>query len=112
MTDSEAQIQTRVSEYLRSKGVLFSATTGGVAYKPHQLVNMRKRGYNNGVPDIIVFEPRGDSHGLCLELKSKTGRIRPAQRVFIADLKGRGYTATVAYSYEDAKEVIDNYLEQ
>jgi len=108
--EKEYVVQMKIVHFLRSKGLLFSSTTGGIAYKPHQKINMYKRGYAAGVPDLIIFEPRGLFHGLCLEVKRKGGRVRDSQKDFIAALRENGYAVAVVFSPEEAQEVVENYI--
>jgi hypothetical protein len=49
--------------------------------------------------------------GLFIEMKrQKGGRISEEQSRWIAELNKSGYRAVVAYGFEDAKQIILNYL--
>lgn len=49
---------------------------------------------------------------LCIEVKSKTGRLRPEQEAFLNQMTCLGAIAGVARSLEDVIELIDSYFLQ
>jgi hypothetical protein len=59
------------------------ATPNG-QYRPGQRM---EPGLKSGVPDVFLPAPAGGYHGLYLELKSATGRVRDAQRRWIDGLR-------------------------
>lgn len=111
MDVSERRLQIRVVRMLDQMGVLFSATMGGVCCSPSERIKMVQSGYRAGIPDLLIFEPRGDYHGLMLELKTEKGRLSPKQRDWITMLGERGYYARVAYGWLEAKYYIQFYLD-
>jgi VRR-NUC domain. len=72
---------------------------------------LKAEGVRAGVPDIFIPAPRGNSHGLYVELKTKGGRVSDAQRKMMAALAGQGYACLVCYGWEPAWEEIKAYLE-
>lgn len=65
----------------------------------------------SGFPDISLPVPRGDYHGLFIELKRrKGGKVSPDQQWWLDRLRGQGYCAVVARGADEAKDVIINYL--
>ena len=110
MTTSEFNIQCAIADYLRERGVLFTATVGGVAYKPHQRKRMYDSGYCRGVPDLAIFEPRGVHCGLFIEVKKPTGRLSAYQRSYMTRLRARRYMAVTCFSLRGAIDIIDFYL--
>lgn len=76
--------------------------------------NQRKKiqalGYKKGVPDLLVFVPRGIYHGLCIEVKSAKGRVTRDQKRWHDSLERNGYFVMVPRSFEQAKDLIDQYM--
>lgn len=70
----------------------------------------RANGVRKGVPDLCLPVARGGYHGLYIEMKSPTGRVRPEQQWWLDQLRGQGYAATVCFTWQDAVEVIERYL--
>lgn len=68
-------------------------------------------GYKKGVPDILVFVPRGRYHGLCIEVKSAKGRITREQNRWHDNLERNGYFVMIPRSIEQAKELIEQYMQ-
>lgn len=75
-----------------------------------EAVRFKKAGVRAGVPDLFLPVPKGDSHGLWIEMKAKGGRIRPEQREWIEKLRQQGYEAYVCYGAEEAINRIKRYL--
>ncbi len=75
-----------------------------------------KSGLVPGFPDLFLFTPRAEFHGLAIELKRPNKRGEPKgivtdrQAEIIAYLNSRGYLAIVAFGFMDAKKAIQNYL--
>lgn len=107
---SEESTQIGIVEYLRELGLLFSATCGGINASISQKAKMKRTGYSRGIPDLMIFEPRGEYFGLFLEVKSQHGIISEEQIKWIAALNERGYKACVVYSVSDAKRCINEYI--
>lgn len=71
---------------------------------------LKAEGVKAGVPDIFLPAPRGNSHGLYIELKARGGKVSEAQREMLAALAGQGYACLVAYGWEQAWNEIEDYL--
>lgn len=71
-------------------------------------------------PDLLIFEPNKDFHGLFIELKIETPFKKDmtlkknehieGQLKTINDLKFKGYYACFSWSLEITMEIINNYL--
>ena len=57
-------------------------------------------GYKRGFPDLFIYEPRNNYHGLAIELK--VGYNKPTNE--------RGYKANVCTGIEETLEIINKYL--
>ena len=77
---------------------------------------------HRGYPDLFIAEPRGKYHGAYIELKKAGTRIYKKDGTLVADqhireqfdmleqLRRKGYVAEFACGFDEAKEIIDNYL--
>lgn len=72
---------------------------------------LKAEGVKAGVPDIFLPVPRGNAHGLYIELKAKGGRVSDAQRNMLAALSSQGYACIVAYGWENAWGEVKSYME-
>jgi len=108
--------QVTFIEYLTLRGALFTATVGGVRLSIGQATALKRQGYSKGVPDILIFEPRGKYHGLMIEMKRQRikgeprGRVSPDQERWKEQLLARGYRSEVCEGFDEAKGVYDAYM--
>lgn len=110
-TNTEESEQKIVAAYLKVKGYLYCASAGGVRTSMKQAVKMKSTGYVAGVPDLAIYEPRGNYHGLFIELKRKKGgATSPAQKEWIEQLNKRGYKAVVCKGANAAIKEIEAYF--
>lgn len=109
---SEFEIQKKVVEHCKNKGYLYCATVGGVHCSIRQRGKMKASGYVKGVPDLFLFEPRGDKHGMAIELKTPTGRTTAEQKQWLMRLGENGYHALVCKSAEVAIQAIEDYINE
>lgn len=88
---------------------LFHVPNGG---QRHVLVavNLKRQGVKAGVPDLCLPVPRFGCHGLWIEMKTKDGAVSTTQKDWIGYLQGVGYRVEVCRSFEEAREVLINYL--
>ena len=108
----EYQLQKAVCKYLDLQNVLYCGSMGG-QYQPHfsQRIKSRKSGYKKGFPDLFIYEPRGEFHGLAIELKVGYNRATKDQLYWRNELNKRGYVAEICTGIDEALEVINRYLE-
>lgn len=73
---------------------------------------LQAEGVKPGVPDICLPTPRGEFFGLYIEMKRRSGgRVSSAQIDWIAFLLSQGYCAVECRGFDEARRVIENYLE-
>lgn len=76
---------------------------------------LKKMGVKPGIPDIFLAVPRYEKretfHGLFIEMKSKTGKISPAQKLSHEKLREKNYKVEVCWSFMQARVIIQTYLE-
>ena len=73
-------------------------------------VELNRQGRKKGVPDICLPVARKKANGLYIELKRQGGRLTPEQKEWLERLREQGYHAAVAYGWEQAREIIEEYL--
>jgi len=89
----------------------WTASAGGMRVRIGTAKKMKAMGYKKGTPDLMIYEPRGEWHGLIIEFKKTGGGVRSAdQKEKIAKLRARGYCATFTDGLEEAKRIIKSYL--
>jgi len=96
---TEQDIQRDILDYLKARGV--------VAWKNH----IDRRRYSvgkNGAPDIVGYLPGGRFLGI--EVKKPGGNVRPAQDEFIERAVVSGACAFIAYSLDDAREIVEQEM--
>jgi hypothetical protein len=71
---------------------------------------LKAEGVRAGVPDLCLPVARGGYYGLYIELKAKGGRVQGNQREWLQQLAQQGYKAVVAFGFEEARAVIEDYL--
>ena len=74
-------------------------------------VRLRREGVKSGVPDICLPAPRNGYHGLYIEMKSVDGKLRKEQKEWLERLGKNGYLAVVCHGFEEARDLIMNYLQ-
>lgn len=117
MTTTEAQEQRTLFQWIGMMAgrypelaLCYHIPNGGSrnAIEAH---NLRLQGVKAGVPDICLPVARGKYHGLYIELKrQQKSRVSVDQKIWLNALRDQGYLAVVCYGWEDAKNVIEGYL--
>lgn len=77
-------------------------------------------GVKKGVSDLFLPAPAMQQDhtgyniyysGLWIEMKTATGKVSKEQQEFIRDMRAVGYAAAVCRGFEEARQVIEDYLE-
>lgn len=133
MGGTEAQLQEQVAQYLRIQypDVLFHSDFGsGIKMTKGQAIKQkRQNGGIRGWPDMLIAEPTPHMinnryrvfYGLFIELKKEGTRLRKKngdfasehiaeQAKMLEELHKRGYSAQFAVGFDEAKQIIDEYL--
>jgi len=107
----EYQLQKAVCKYLDLQNVLYCGSMGG-NYQAHMSVRIRakKSGYKRGFPDLFIYEPRGEYHGLAIELKVGYNKPTVEQLTWLNELTERGYLAMSSNGLDQTIEIIETYL--
>lgn len=115
MTEHEEQVALmRLVELHKGRwpelGLLFAVPNGGDRH-PAVASKLKAEGVKKGVPDLCLPIPRGEHHGLFVELKKQKGSTTsPEQKAWIGALKSQGYRAEVCKGAAAAWEVIQEYM--
>ena len=130
----EEDLQVQVADYLRYRypGAIFHSDFGsGVRLTMGQAIKQKRQ--NGGLrawPDILIAEPvprcvdgswNHEYNGLFIELKREGTRLKKKngewasshiaeQAELLQKLTDRGYKAVFAVGFDEAREIIDNYL--
>ena len=122
---SEAELQKQVAIYIRMQypDVIFHSDFGsGVKLTPWQArMQKMQNGGRRAWPDMMIAEPIGNYHGLFIELKREGARLKKQngewasshiaeQNIMLNELSNKGYKAEFAIGFEQALDLIDDYL--
>jgi hypothetical protein len=112
MKNEEALIQEAVINYINAQypNLLYCASAGGVRTSMKQAIKMKRTGYVKGFPDLFIYEPKGQWHGLAIEMKTAKGVMSQHQKDWQNELIKRGYIAVTCKSFDQAQIIIDEYL--
>ena len=83
-------------------------TKNGKKISPEGM-RLKAQGVVSGMPDIMVYQGRGEYLGLAIELKRKGGRVSDNQRYVLDRLKRAGWKTAIVWSQDGLDEVMENY---
>lgn len=63
-----------------------------------------------GVSDLILLIPRGEYHGLCIEMKTLTGSQKEKQKTWQMLVESQGYKYCLCRSLAQFQQIINEYL--
>jgi VRR-NUC domain len=89
--------------------LILSIPNGGKR-DPRVAAQMKREGVLPGAPDLFVPEPRGDWHGLFIEMKRLDGRTSKDQDVVHRQLTERGYKVDVCHGADQAYMAFLRYV--
>ena len=128
MNKSEYQEQVQVFKYLdlQYPNVLACSQVAGANLSRTASIKAKNQGYKAGFPDITIMKPILEYHGLYIEMKIETsykistrtgkkvqykkGVLSEEQREWILKLNQLDYFACVCRGFDEAKYIIDLYL--
>lgn len=71
---------------------------------------MKAEGTMKGVADLLLLFPAKRFHGLCIEMKTPTGRQQPSQKAWRKRAEWAGYKYVICRSFDEFMAEIDAYL--
>lgn len=89
--------------------LLYHIPNGGSRNKI-EATNLKRQGVKSGVPDLCLPVARGKYYGLYIEMKYGKNKPTENQARWLHCLAQQGYAAAVCYSWEDAKNTLEKYL--
>ena len=77
-----------------------------------EAARLKGQGVKPGVPDIFLSVPKGQYHGLYIEMKRQHGgMLSDDQKKVIPKLREQGYRVEVCKGFNQAVEAIEAYME-
>lgn len=115
MKRDEDKMQIAIVEYFRYQypGVIIHHSANGSYKSKAAAGKFKAMGQTAGCPDLLIFKRKfscGVWCGLAIELKSENGLIRESQTAFMKQLSAEGWWTEVCNSFDQAKSVIDKYM--
>lgn len=123
--NQEYTLYKQLATYLRYqyRNILYHFDPTGLNLSKAQSGMLKAIQNHRGYPDLVIYEPRNGYHGLFIELKRDGERIHKRdgstatehiaeQLDCLQELRIRGYKAEIAVGFEEAKNLIDEYLKQ
>jgi len=124
--NKEYILSKQISDYLSYQypKLIFHFDMAGVNLSKAQSGMIKYLQKHRGYPDLFIVQPTKKSAGLFIELKEegqklykKDGRTPVSEHVgeqmkMLTLLRDRGYQATFAIGFDEAKRIIDNYLNE
>ena len=96
-------------EYPQLATLLFAVPNGTNKSKTARM-RFKAEGLTAGVSDLLLLVPKGIYHGLCIEMKSKTGRQSKEQRAWQKKVTEQGYLYLLCRSFDEFHSGIQKYL--
>lgn len=110
MKFKEDDLQMATARYLDTLNVLWTHVANERKSSPQAGARLKAKGVKSGVPDVLIFEPRGVFVGLAIELKIEPNKPSDNQILWLNNLREKGWATTVCYSIDETLDVVDNYL--
>ena len=114
LTEQDHQIE--LARRLDNAGLIWTATANGGKRDKKTAATLKRTGVKAGVPDILIFTPPPNGHGVgfAIELKRpakgkmQKGRASLHQKTWLENLRGLKWRAEIAYGYEHALDLLRN----
>jgi hypothetical protein len=112
MKTTEADLQKAIVTYLGFKypKLLFHHSPNGGFRNAREGAKFKAMGTRAGMPDLMIFRHTNEYAGLALELKSIKGKTTQNQDDVMHLLKLEQWRCHVINNFEQAKDIIDQYL--
>ncbi|MGN0029069.1 MAG: VRR-NUC domain-containing protein [Marinilabiliaceae bacterium] len=93
--------EARQAPFRRANGGARESVTGRI---------LKAEGVLAGVADLLLLYPCRGYHGLCIEMKTATGRQNGSQKEWKEAVTGAGFAYAVVRSLEGFRTLIEDYL--
>jgi len=108
----EARLNAELVKYIR-----YQYPTSLMVHVPNEGRRTKAERYSakvlgilSGVPDLLIFDPRGKYHGLAIELKIKPNKPTDSQARVLKDLAARHWSTAVVYDLDEGIKIVDDYF--
>lgn len=110
----ESELQRACVRWFRMQhpGVLLFHIPNGGKRGAREAAMFKAEGVVAGIPDLFLAEARHGFHGLFIEMKAGRNRPTPEQADAMQMLNASGYLCVVCRSFEEFKELTDNYMKR
>lgn len=98
-------------QYPHLARLLFAVPNGGARDRVTGAI-MKAEGVVAGVADLLLLVPRGGYHGLCIEMKTRTGRQSESQKEWQQEVEAQGYRYVVCRSEIDFRNAVKVYFHE
>lgn len=75
-----------------------------------EAARLKAQGVRAGVPDLCLPVPRGEWHGLYIEMKVDGNAPTKAQKRWLSALRAQGYYTAVCYGWLAARAAVCDYM--
>lgn len=109
----EENEQIMLVKWLTDEKIGFYHIPNGGSRNAWEGARFKRLGVMPGIPDICIPLARKSYHGLYIELKRANGKmndLRESQKWWLEWLNRQGYLALVAFGYEHARRIVEDYL--
>lgn len=89
--------------------LLYAVPNGGLRHKA-VAGKLKAEGVKSGVPDVVLSVAKKGFNSLFIEMKTKGGKLNDNQKIWIENLNKFGNKAVVCWSFDEARQVIEEYL--
>lgn len=124
MARLEEKLHIAICDYMKSQypSVIFISEASGARVSMGLALKLKRMRSNHTHCDLYILEPRKGFFGLIIELKAVDIYQKKApsqllknehvedQKKMIDKLNSKGYLATFAIKFDQAKKIIDDYL--
>jgi len=122
--DSEASTHERIVRFMHRDHpfIIFHTDFAAGLHLPIWLAARQKKlQFKRGFPDLFIFHPVGTFKGLALEIKKSGVNLKRLDGEWVSQhikeqfqmltlLSEQGYACAFAVGYDEAVDIIDNYL--
>ena len=108
----EDDLQMAVAQYLDLVSLAWFHVANERRTSVRAGARLKRKGVKAGVPDVLIFEPKGKYHGLALELKIKGNYMTLDQKHWFTRLEMKGWFCKCCYNFDEVQETVTNYLEK
>jgi hypothetical protein len=74
--------------------------------------HLKRKGVRPGVSDVFIAKTTKNYSGLWIEFKYGKNKLSDNQAHFLVDMCKAGYAIAVCYTLQEAKKVVDDYLNE